>query len=116
LLNLSFGLGCLEPLAYVHVLFRLGSKSEAGGHALLLIYPNPAGETAALAVSFEGAIPTVLEIYDAAGRLSRSLALALGGGGEQVWQLPLDGLAVGQYAVLLRGADGQVVGAGLVKK
>ncbi len=94
-----------------------GSAQEAGGQAVLLIYPNPAGETATLAGDFEGAIPTVLQIYNAAGRLARSLALAPGGSGGQVWQLPLDGLAAGQYAVLLRGAGGLVVGAGrLVKR
>jgi len=90
---------------------------EAGGQALLLIYPNPAGESATLTGNFEGKTPAFLEVYDAAGRLSRSSVLAPGGSGEQVWQLPLDGLAAGQYAVLLRGADGQVVGAGkLVKR
>ena len=83
---------------------------------MLLIYPNPAGETATLAGNFEGKTPAFLEVYDVAGRLARSLALAPGGSGEQVWQLSLEGLAAGQYAVLLRGADGQVVGAGKLAK
>lgn len=88
---------------------------EAGGQALLLIWPNPAGETANLSGDFEGKTPSLLEIYDAAGKLSRSLPLASGGGG-QVWELSLTGLPTGAYAVLLRGADGEAIGAGRLVK
>ncbi|GAB4489032.1 MAG: hypothetical protein OHK0019_06100 [Saprospiraceae bacterium] len=81
--------------------------TEAEGQAVLVIYPNPAGEVAT--VRSEGAKPSFIEIYDAAGRLARSEKVSPVG--EQ-WQMPLDELAAGQYVVRLKDKEGKVIGVG----
>jgi hypothetical protein len=86
---------------------------EAEGQAVLVIYPNPAREQVTIAGEFESATPSLIEIYDAAGRLLLSERVSPLG---EVWQMSLEGLAAGQYAVLLRDAEGRVVGRGKLIK
>ena len=70
------------------------------GH-LLREYKDPRGITAATTV------------YDAAGRLLRSERVSPLGG---VWQLSLEGLAAGQYAVVLKDEADKVRGTGRLIK
>lgn len=88
----------------------IGTK-EAAEQAVLVIYPNPASDAAT--VSFSGANISFIEIYDAAGRLMRSEKVSQAG--EQ-WQIPLEGLAAGGYAVVLKNEAGKVVGRGRLMK
>jgi predicted outer membrane repeat protein len=93
----------------------VSGTGEAEGKAVLIIYPNPAREAVTLTADFKGtAVPARLELFDAAGRLARSLSVSDNGG---AWQIPLEGLAAGQYLVSLKDKNGETVGAGaLVKK
>jgi hypothetical protein len=91
----------------------ISGTTVAEGRAVLLIYPNPARESVTVKGEFEGAAPSVLEIYDAGGRLMRSERVSPLG---EMWQISLEGLAAGQYAVLLRNLKGEVVGTGKLIK
>jgi hypothetical protein len=88
----------------------IGTK-EAAEQAILVIYPNPASDAAT--VSFSGENVSFIEIYDAAGRLLRSEKVSQAG---QQWQVSLEGLAAGGYAVVLKDEDGRVVGTGRLMK
>lgn len=105
--------GCAAVWAF-EVEFTI-ETTEAGEQAVLLIYPNPAGEAATVAGDFpEKLSPARLGLYDAAGRLLRSLTLP--GNGAATWQVPLENLAAGQYLVLLYDTAGKTVGAAKLVK
>ncbi|MBP6825767.1 MAG: hypothetical protein KA165_04310 [Saprospiraceae bacterium] len=89
---------------------------EGEGQAVLLIYPNPAGESTVLSADFrDKPAPALLEIYDAGGRLARSAELPAGS--VSGWSISLEGLSAGYYTVLLRDAAGKAIGTGkLIKK
>ena len=90
--------------------------TEVEGTAVLLIYPNPAGETATMSGDFQGRpAPARLDLYDAAGQPTRSLALP-GNGGDFVWQISLEGLATGQYLAYLKDKNGSLLGSGKLIK
>jgi len=88
---------------------------EAAGQATLLIYPSPAAESATIIGEFPDQKPTVLELYNAAGRLIRSWPLP-DGGAAAGWTLPLAELAAGQYVAQMKDAAGRVVGLGRLLK
>ncbi|MCW5924583.1 MAG: hypothetical protein KIS77_19855 [Saprospiraceae bacterium] len=97
--------GC--EAAWTFEVKALVGVTEAEGVATLVIWPNPAGESAWL--RWEGAMPSVLEMYDARGRLVRSERVSAAG---ERWRVSLEGLAAGAYAVILRGGSGKAVGVG----
>jgi len=86
---------------------------EAESRAVLIIYPNPAREQVTIASEFESATPSLIEIYDAAGRLIRSERVSPLG---DAWQISLEGLAAGGYAVYLKGENGDLLGFGRLVK
>ncbi|MCW5922437.1 MAG: hypothetical protein KIS77_08840 [Saprospiraceae bacterium] len=97
--------GC--EAAWTFEVKALVGVTEAEGVATLVIWPNPAGESAWL--RWEGAMPSVLEMYDARGRLVRSERVSAAG---ERWRVSLEGLAAGAYAVILRDGSGKAVGVG----
>ncbi|MCW5923663.1 MAG: right-handed parallel beta-helix repeat-containing protein [Saprospiraceae bacterium] len=97
--------GC--EAAWTFEVKALVGVTEAEGVAMLVIWPNPAGEGAWL--RWEGAMPSVLEMYDARGRLVRSERVSAAGA---AWRVGLGGLAAGAYAVILRDGSGKAVGVG----
>ena len=104
--------GC-EAVWIFEVKFTSGTK-EGEGQAVLLIYPNPAGESTVLSTDFRDR-PALLEMYDAAGRPARSAELPTGS--ISGWSISLEGLAAGYYTLLLRDAVGKPIGTGkLIKK
>ncbi len=93
----------------------LSGSSEADGTAVLLFWPNPAGESTLLTADFrKNALPVRIDLYDSAGRLAHPALLA--DSAAAIWQIPLSGLAAGQYIVLLRGAKNEILGAGKLIK
>ncbi|MBX2891104.1 MAG: hypothetical protein KF734_09280 [Saprospiraceae bacterium] len=97
--------GC--EAAWTFEVKALVGVTEAEGVATLVIWPNPAGESAWL--RWEGVPPALLEMYDAQGRLVRSERVSSAGA---AWRVGLGGLAAGAYAVVLRDGSGKAVGAG----
>ncbi|MBX3061154.1 MAG: hypothetical protein KF770_32245, partial [Anaerolineae bacterium] len=97
--------GC--EAAWTFEVKALVGVTEAEGVAMLVIWPNPAGESAWL--RWEGATPALLEMYDAQGRLVRSERVSSAGA---AWRVGLGGLAAGAYAVVLRDGHGKAVGVG----
>jgi len=93
----------------------VSGTGEAAGQATLLIYPSPATESATIRGDFPDQKPTVLELYNAAGRLIRSWPLP-DGGAAAGWTLPLAELAAGQYVAQMKDAAGRVVGLGRLLK
>lgn len=86
---------------------------EAVGRVVLIIYPNPARESATIKGEFENATPFLIEIYDTKGRLLRSERVSPLG---DAWQVSLEELAAGQYVVVLRNAKGEISGRGSLMK
>ncbi|MBK8192457.1 MAG: hypothetical protein IPK76_04400 [Lewinellaceae bacterium] len=91
--------------------------SEAGSRAHLLLFPNPAGATAAIQGELrDGRIPASLKIFDASGKEVRAVAMP-GNTGVFYRQFTLEGMAAGTYLLRLCDAEGRVLGEGkLVKR
>ena len=93
----------------------VSGTAEAAGKATLLIYPNPAAASTTITGDFQDDMPTVVALYDMAGRLIRTWTLP-DGGTAPTWTLPLEGLIKGEYVAQLKNAQGRIVGSGRLIK
>jgi predicted outer membrane repeat protein len=101
--------GC-EAVQTFEVKYVLDAGDALTG-GMLLLYPNPAGETVTLSADIgPGAPPSLLEIFDSGGRLLRRLALPNPGAG--VWEVSLEGMAAGWYPVRVLDGTGKVAASG----
>jgi SprB repeat len=104
-LTITDASGCDLVLNFV-VSFSLGAiEQKAPGQCSLV--PNPAENT----VTLKSMLPaSILEIYDVLGRIVKRQELGIGTS-INVWQanISLDGLVNGQYLIVLRNADGQLL-------
>lgn len=104
-LTITDASGCDLVLNFV-VSFGVGAiEQKAPGQCSLV--PNPAENT----VTLKSMLPaSILEIYDVLGRIVKRQELGIGTS-INVWQanISLDGLVNGQYLIVLRNADGQLL-------
>ena len=105
--------GCVATWTF-EVRYVSGTE-EAAGQAVLLLYPNPAVESATVVGDLPDKMPAMLDLYDAAGRLIRTWHVPDSGAGS-MWPLSLEGLAKGEYVVQLKDEQGRVIGSGCLVK
>ena len=85
---------------------------DAENFAHLLIYPNPASHLVNLEASnLKSLTPAWLDLFNATGQKVKSFDI-LQKAENSKWQIPLNGLASGNYVVCLRSAAGEIIGSG----